>query len=77
MTRALLISLSLALTAPTAALACSEHVAAKLDALAKGQTHEQAEATATRKMAEKRAKARKAQKAEAPKAEAPAPAAQK
>jgi hypothetical protein len=77
MTRALLISLSLALTAPTAALACSEHVAAKLDALAKGQTHEQAEATAARKMAEKRAKARKAQKTETAKAEAPAPSAQK
>jgi hypothetical protein len=77
MTRALLISLSLALTAPTAALACSEHAAAKLDALAKGQTYEQAEATATRKLAEKRAKARKAPKAESAKAEAPAPSAQK
>jgi hypothetical protein len=58
MIRALLVTLSLSLTVPVPALACSEHVAAKLDALAKGQTHEQAEATAARKMAEKRAKAR-------------------
>jgi hypothetical protein len=74
MIRALLVTLVVALTAPASALACSEHVAAKLDALAKGQTHEQAEATAARKMAEKRAKARaKAREAAGAKAEAPAP----
>lgn len=76
MTRALLVTLALALTAPTAALACSEHVKAKLDALAKGQTHEQAEATAARKMAEKSAKKAKAKKAAEP-TKAAAPTAQK
>lgn len=78
MSRALLVTLALALTAPASALACSEHVAAKLDALAKGQTHEQAEATAARKMAEKRAKARaKSRETVAPKAGTPAPSTQK
>ncbi len=78
MIRALLVALPLALIAPTSALACSEHVKAKLDALAKGQTHEQAEATAARKMAEKRAKARsKSQEPADAKAETPAPSAQK
>jgi hypothetical protein len=77
MIRALLVTLAIALTAPTAALACSEHVAAKLDALAKGQTHEQAEATAARKMAEKSAKEKaKAKKAAEP-TKAAAPTAQK
>ncbi|HEX8820249.1 MAG TPA: hypothetical protein VF794_10010 [Archangium sp.] len=72
MSRALLVTLALALTAPTTALACSEHVKAKLDALAKGQTHEQAEATAARKMAEKSAKERaKARKAADSKAATP------
>jgi hypothetical protein len=77
MKRALLVTLALSLTAPSAALACSEHVKAKLDALAQGQTHEQAEATAARKMAEKRAKASK--KAADTKATTPAaqPTAQK
>jgi len=76
MIRALLVTLALSLTAPTAALACSEHVKAKLDALAKGQTHEQAEATAARKMAEKSAKEKaKAKKAAEP-AKAAAPTAQ-
>lgn len=77
MTRALLVSLALSLTAPSAALACSEHVKAKLDAIAKGQTAEQAEATAARKMAEKRAKASKAAKTRASDTQATAPAAQK
>jgi hypothetical protein len=77
MTRALLVSLALSLTAPSAALACSEHVKAKLDALAKGQTHEQAEATAARKMAEKRAKASKAANPKAADTQATAPTAQK
>ena len=77
MTRALLVSLALALTAPSAALACSEHVKAKLDALAKGQTHEQAEATAARKMAEKRAKASKAATTKAADTQATTPTAQK
>jgi hypothetical protein len=78
MSRARLVTLVLFLTAPASALACSEHVAAKLDALAQGQTHEQAEATAARKMAEKRAKARaKARKTVATEGEAPAPSTQK
>jgi hypothetical protein len=77
MTRALLVTLALSLTAPVSALACSEHVKAKLDAIAKGQTHEQAEATATRKMAEKRAKQAKARETSGAKAETPARSAQK
>jgi hypothetical protein len=77
MSRALVISLALSLTAPTAALACSEHVKAKLDALAKGQTHEQAEATAARKMAEKRAKEQAKAKNAAEPNKAAAPTAQK
>jgi hypothetical protein len=77
MSRALLVTLALSLTAPTAALACSEHVAAKLDALAKGQTHEQAEATAARKMAEKRAKEKAKAKAKATAPKAAEPTAQK
>ena len=76
MSRALLVTLALSLTAPTAALACSEHVKAKLDALAKGQTHEQAEATAARKMAEKRAK-EQAKARKAADSQAASPSAQK
>jgi uncharacterized alpha-E superfamily protein len=78
MIRALLVTLALALTAPASALACSEHVKAKLDALAQGQTHEQAEATAERKMAQKRAKAQsKAREAAGAKAETPVPSTKK
>jgi len=74
MTRSLVAALSLALTVPSAALACSEHVKAKLDAIAQGQTAEQAEATAAKKMAAK-AKAKAKSKAEAATAEqAAAPA---
>jgi hypothetical protein len=78
MLRALLVTFAVALTVPSSALACSEHVKAKLDALAQGQTHEQAEATAARKMAEKQAKAQaKDREAAGAKAEAPAPATKK
>jgi hypothetical protein len=64
MTRSLVAALALALTVPSAALACSEHVKAKLDAIAQGQTAEQAEATAAKKMAAK-AKAQSKAKAKA------------
>ncbi len=77
MMRSLVAALSLALTIPSAALACSEHVKAKLDAIAQGQTAEQAEATAAKKMAAKaKAKTKAKAQAEAATAEqAAAPAA--
>ena len=75
MLRSLVAALSLALTIPSAALACSEHVKAKLDAIAQGQTAEQAEATAAKKMAAKaKAHAKAKDKAATPE-QAAAPAA--